>query len=287
MSVSLTLTTVTTPYKELKALRIGIICSSLLHIAAALIFIFGLPHMADRESPEPDVIPVDIVNIADLTVNENPKEEVQKPAPEPQPSTAAAATPPEQEAEAVPLPDVKAEVEKKPELKKPKPRTPKATLMLKPTPPSRFDANRLALLIDKKLEKNTAASKQQVTPEKPSENRQPVRSNLDRAQLSASLAGAIQAQIQPCWSIPAGAKEAEDLKVRIRIYLLPDGNLARPPEIVDRLRMNMPGQSFYRVAAESARRAVQRCAPLKLPPESYDIWNDIELNFDPGEMLGG
>ena len=75
--------------------------------------------------------------------------------------------------------------------------------------------------------------------------------------------------------------------MKIRIYLLPDGNLARPPEIVDQMRMNLPGQGYFRVAAESARRAVQRCAPLKLPVESYDIWRDTELTFDPKEMLEG
>lgn len=272
-------------------MRIGIIGSTILHLAVILIFIFGLPHLADKDKPEPDIIPVDIVNIADQTVNEKPKEEEeQKPAPQPEPQPTAAApapTPPAPAADAPPLPDIKAEVEKKPEPPKPKPTTPKASPMLKPTPPSRFDANKLALLIDKKLDKPADISKLQVKTDKSTESKQPVRSALERAQLSASLQAAIRAQVEPCWSVPAGAKEAEDLKVRIRVYLLPDGNLARPPEIVDKMRMNMPGQSFYRVAAESARRAVQRCAPLKLPADSYDIWSDTELVFDPREMLGG
>jgi outer membrane biosynthesis protein TonB len=274
--------------------RTGIICSGILHIAAILIFIFGLPQLADHDQPEPDIIPVDIVNIADQTVNKKAPEE-QKAEVQPEPQAAAAPetpTPPAPAADAVPVPDIKPDVEKKPEPKKedkPNPLMPKASPLQKPTPPSRFDANRLALLIDKKLEKTSDNSKASDKPDKQNKpDSKPVeRSSLDQARLSATLQAAIRAQVEPCWSVPAGAKEAADLKVHIRVYLLPDGNLARPPEIVDRLRMNMPGESFFRVAAESARRAVQKCAPLKLPAESYDIWKDTELTFDPREMLGG
>jgi len=29
---------------------------------------------------------------------------------------------------------------------------------------------------------------------------------------------------------------------------------------------------------------VQRCAPLKLPPDLYDVWKDIIFNFRPAQM---
>ncbi|HEY8351936.1 MAG TPA: hypothetical protein VIK87_05285, partial [Sphingomonadales bacterium] len=111
------------------------------------------------------------------------------------------------------------------------------------------------------------------------------RSETERRQLSAGLQDLIRSQIQPCWSVPAGAQSAENLQVEIRIYLHPNGALARAPEIVDTARMAR--DDYYRVAAESARRAVQRCAPLKLPPETYDLWREIVLSFDPKDMLGG
>ncbi len=44
--------------------------------------------------------------------------------------------------------------------------------------------------------------------------------------------------------------------------------------------------SFFRAAADSALRAVHECSPLKnLPPEKYDTWHYMELNFDPKDML--
>ena len=58
-------------------------------------------------------------------------------------------------------------------------------------------------------------------------------------------------------------------------------------EILDHERMNKPGQKFYKVLAESALRAVRLCQPLKVPPTGYDKWKDLQLNFNPAEMLKG
>ena len=51
--------------------------------------------------------------------------------------------------------------------------------------------------------------------------------------------------------------------------------------------MNTPGQSFYKILAESALRAVRICQPLKVPPTGYERGKDLQLNFDPTEMLKG
>ena len=51
--------------------------------------------------------------------------------------------------------------------------------------------------------------------------------------------------------------------------------------------MNTPGQSFYKVLAESALRAVIIWQPLKVPSTGYDRWKDLQLNFDANEMLRG
>ena len=36
-----------------------------------------------------------------------------------------------------------------------------------------------------------------------------------------------------------------------------------------------------------SRRAVLRCQPYQLPPEKYEAWREINVNFDPRELLGG
>src|SRR6056300_1309718 len=69
--------------------------------------------------------------------------------------------------------------------------------------------------------------------------------------LTLSEEDALKAQIFGCWSIPLGLPYNEDLLVRIKLMLEPDGSVAKT-EILDHARMNKPGQGFYKVLAESA-----------------------------------
>ena len=98
----------------------------------------------------------------------------------------------------------------------------------------------------------------------------------------------IRKQVEDKWQFDIGARDASNLIVRIRFSLNPDGSLRTQPEIVDQARMFMPGQDSYRSAAESARRAVLKAAPFQLPPGDREKWaQEIILNFDPRQMLGG
>ena len=104
--------------------------------------------------------------------------------------------------------------------------------------------------------------------------------------LSLSEEDALRAQIFGCWSVPLGLPYDKDLLVRLKLELKKDGTILKS-EIVDHQRMNMPGQKFYKILAESALRAVRLCQPLKVPPTGYEKWKNIQLNFDPTEMLKG
>jgi hypothetical protein len=106
--------------------------------------------------------------------------------------------------------------------------------------------------------------------------------------MTISELDAFSAAVERCWTIPAGARNAQNLRVTIRLFLTQDGNLLRAPEVVDAARMNRAGEETFRAAAESAMRAVQRCAPYRmLPAQKYDTWREIEMNFDPRTVLGG
>ena len=104
--------------------------------------------------------------------------------------------------------------------------------------------------------------------------------------LTLSEEDALKAQIFGCWSIPLGLPYNEDLLVRIKLMLEPDGSVAKT-EILDHARMNKPGQGFYKVLAESALRAVKLCQPLRVPTSGYERWKELQLNFDAREMLEG
>ena len=104
--------------------------------------------------------------------------------------------------------------------------------------------------------------------------------------LTLSQEDALRAQIFGCWSVPLGLPYDENLLVRIKLKLKKDGTIMKS-EILDHQRMNKPGQKFYKVLAESALRAVRLCQPLKVPPTGYDKWKELQLNFNPSEMLKG
>tara|TARA_Y100000817_G_C16654168_1_gene454251 strand:- start:123 stop:662 length:540 start_codon:yes stop_codon:yes gene_type:complete len=143
-----------------------------------------------------------------------------------------------------------------------------------------FDTNEIAALIDKAKEEQaeTLKKNEKIT-------QSSVKNSFAQA-LSLSEEDALRAQIFGCWSVPLGLPYDKNLLVRIQLQLKPDGTILKS-EILDHARMNTPGQSFYKILAESALRAVRICQPLKVPPTGYERWKNLQLNFDPTEMLKG
>lgn len=153
-----------------------------------------------------------------------------------------------------------------------------------------FDANRIAALLDKDDEKKPQPPRKKAdwkkTVKRLSSEPTPSRARPLSAPMSMSEIDAIRRQIQLCWSFPAGARDAEKLVIRIKVFLNTDGSLSKSPEIVG--SHYKTGDLFYDSAVESARRAVLKCAPLKhLPVDKYAHWREITLTFNPREMLGG
>jgi len=287
------------------------------HLALATAAWTGLPTLFQDTIQEETPIIVELVAIAEETraapetPQEAPKPEPEaakpepvkaepkpppppppaaKPAP-PAPEKVAALPPPPKPApkpEAAPPPPPETRVAPEP----PEQRRTKIRPKTKPEPPKktpRFDASRIAVLIDKTRKDEALETEPDEAPKKflqpPPVDDSPVQRAAIGNRLTISEVDAIRYQIEQCWNVPAGARDARDLVIKIRINLKPDGSLKGPPVILDRDRMD---DGFFRAAAESARRAVQRCTPLKnLPTSKYDRWQEITLTFNPREMLGG
>jgi hypothetical protein len=143
-----------------------------------------------------------------------------------------------------------------------------------------FDPTNIAALIDKsKVDSAEVVKKNDdITQDKDR--------SIENTGLTLSEEDALKAQIFGCWSIPLGLPYNEDLLVRIKLMLEPDGSVKKT-EILDHARMNKPGQGFYKVLAESALRAVKLCQPLRVPTTGYERWKELQLNFDAREMLEG
>jgi hypothetical protein len=142
------------------------------------------------------------------------------------------------------------------------------------------DLDNIAKLIDKAKEDSAEVVK------KNDDITQDQERNIENTRLTLSEEDALKAQIFGCWSIPLGLPYNEDLLVRIKLMLEPDGSVTKT-EILDHARMNKPGQGFYKVLAESALRAVKLCQPLRVPATGYERWKELQLNFDAREMLEG
>lgn len=103
--------------------------------------------------------------------------------------------------------------------------------------------------------------------------------------LTISERDALRHQLSQCWNVPAGARNAEDLVVIVRLTVNPDKTV-RDVQIID--RQNKYGRDpFYTTAADAARRAVlnAECSPLRLPDGKYEEWKNTVVRFDPSQMF--
>ena len=235
----------------------------------------------------PPIVSVELIQISDKTnipfapkarkIIEEKKKEEERLVSEQAPPSAKAKEKPDR----IPLPNEMKEekqiVKKKQNPEEIKPKIRQASEFEKE---ELFDTNEIAALIDK------AKEEQAETQRKKDELTQSSVKNSFAQGLSLSEEDALRAQIFGCWSVPLGLPYDKDLLVRIKLKLKPDGRILKS-EILDHARMNTPGQSFYKILAESALRAVRICQPLKVPPTGYERWKELQLNFDPTEMLKG
>ena len=265
----------------------NIAISSTFHLFIILIAAMSLPFLSKKPIDLPPIISIELIQITDKTnIPFAPKakeiiEKIKK-----KEKLVSEQAPPKivkkEKPEAVPLLDEKIEKVKKLEDKKQNPE--KIDNEVKQVSEFEkeelFDPNSIAALIDK--------SKEEVaeTTEKINKITQDQERSVDMAGLSLSEEDALKAQIFGCWSIPLGLPYNENLLVRIKLKLKPDGSVIRS-EILDHARMNKPGQGFYKVLAESALRAIKLCQPLRVPTTGYERWKDLQLNFDAREMLEG
>ena len=266
----------------------SLIYSITFHSVLVLLTILSLPFMLREPIDLPPIVSVELIQITDKTsipyapkarkiIEETKKKEEERLVSEQAPPAAKAKEKPDR----IPLPNEMKE-EKKIIKKKQNPEEVKPEIRQS----SEFekkeivDTNHIAALIDKAKEEEAVKQKKK---DKITQSNQ---KNSFATGLTLSQEDALRAQIFGCWSVPLGLPYDEDLLVRIKLQLKKDGTIMKS-EILDHQRMNKPGQKFYKVLAESALRAIRLCQPLKVPPTGYDKWKDLQLNFNPTEMLKG
>ncbi|MDD9900007.1 MAG: energy transducer TonB [Alphaproteobacteria bacterium] len=275
--------------------------SIVLHAAVFAATMISLPWLKrDFEIPPP--ISVELVEISKVTQTPKP---VLKPTPkedekkeEPKEDTKPPPAPKNTASEAVtPVKKEPVKEEKKPEKKK------DTVLVDKNAAPEKKKApkeEKKKEVTEKKPERDFSSvlkNLEQQQDDKPQPKKDDLDLNLDElfsaktgantpigARMTMSEEEALRRQLEKCWNVPFGAKDAENLQVEVFMVINTDRTL-RAARIVDQARYNK--DSFFRAAADSAMRAVRNplCSPFELPPDKYDIWNTTIVTFDPSMMF--
>ena len=266
----------------------SLIVSSVLHVLIIFLTAMSLPFLAKKPIDLPPIVSVELIQITEKTnIPFAPKaKKIIEKAKEKEKKLVSEQAPPKKEKkdkpDAIPMPDD--DIKKVEKIKDDKQNPEKIDNEIKQVSEFEkdelFDPNNIAALIDKSKE-----SKAEVLKKNPDLSQDQTK-NFENSGLSLSEEDALKAQIFGCWSIPLGLPYNENLLVRIKLELKPDGSVIKS-EILDHARMNKPGQGFYKVLAESALRAVKLCQPLRVPTTGYERWKELQLNFDAREMLEG
>ncbi len=266
----------------------SLIASSILHILVIFITAMSLPFLTKKAIDLPPIVSIELIQITEKTnipfapkakkIIEEVKEKEKKLVSEQAPPKKVKKKKPD----SVPMPEDK--VKKVEKIKEDKQNPEKIDNEVKQVSEFEkdeiFDPSNIAALIDKSKEETAQKVK------KTDEVTQDQVKSYQNTGLTLSEEDALKAQIFGCWSIPLGLPYNENLLVRIKLELKPDGSVIKS-EILDHARMNRPGQGFYKVLAESALRAVKLCQPLRVPSTGYERWKELQLNFDAREMLEG
>lgn len=266
--------------------RRGAIYSACFHLLFLLFAVLGLPSIMQAKLPEePHAITVELLPISQTT-NVRPSEAA--PA-EPQPEKVeekktVKPSPPVKTSEPPPPPPPDKIVEKKEKDKPKKEEKKKEEKKEEKKKPKEDDLAAVLRAVRETAEKDKKKIEESKTNDK---NTAQAKSDAYNSDLPMSLSekDAIRSQISKCWIVPAGAKDAHDLIIVLKIELEQNGSLIKV-ELANESKSRYSSDSFFSAAADSAMRAVRQCSPLQgLPPEKFQTWREIELTFNPKEML--
>jgi colicin import membrane protein len=272
------------------------VISTGLHVAVLLWATLSFTGESFKVTPT-ESLPVDLINDKDFSeltkgIKEAPKVEAPKPLVEKkaeEPKKIEDPTPkltekkevqPAQEKMAQPeksdpIADKLKQEQPKQEAKSEQPLPPKKPPLPQKQQP-KFDANKIAALLDKRDPQRNAATGTEL-------NSAPSLgvASGDAARLSASELDALRARLMALWNPPIGAQDAEQVQVTIRIRFKRDGTLAVGPQVLT----SGSGPQFNAMR-DSAVRAVFVGQPYTmLRPDHYEIWKEIDFTFDTRQMF--
>ena len=142
----------------------------------------------------------------------------------------------------------------------------------------KIDANQVAQLLDKRDRRGQLASAETLN-DKATLGAANGAATAKMSQSESMCCGRAYQVLEPAAGVDVNSK----VYVVLRVLFKQDGSIGGEPALVEG-----SASALGPALAESAKRALLSCQPFTmLRPEHYDQWKDLELKFDPQELLGG
>lgn len=105
----------------------------------------------------------------------------------------------------------------------------------------------------------------------------------EAADIASTLVAAFRRHLKTCSKLPAALSGADDVKVKLRVLMTPEGRLAAEPILIE-ASASMKGPLLM----QGAIRALQACQPYAmLPADRYGEWKVLDLSFTPQDFTSG
>ena len=100
------------------------------------------------------------------------------------------------------------------------------------------------------------------------------------ADVASNVVAEFRRHLMTCAKLPASMKTSDDVRVKLRVFMTPDGKLAADPVLIE-ASASMKGPLLM----QSAISALQACQPFAmLPADRYDEWKMLDLSFTPKDF---
>jgi len=104
-----------------------------------------------------------------------------------------------------------------------------------------------------------------------------------QADIASSLVTEFRHHLKTCSKLPQSIEASDTLKVKLRVFMTPDGTLAREPILIE-ASASAKGPALM----QGAISALQACQPYAmLPAERYGEWKVLDLGFTPQDFSPG
>ena len=260
-----------------------ITASAVAHVSLlTLVLLFSDVHPFGAVTAEQ--IPVEIVTPQELAEkqappDEPPAENQPEPAPSPQPDFSLLDKP---AAATAPPPSAPAAQQQKqaalaaPRLAQPQPPSQPAAPAYKPPEPD--VSIKYQVLLGLPLDLSPLPPAPALAPNKGDDNFDGPAT--EAADIASTLIAAFRRHLKTCSKLPASLSGADDVKVKLRVLMTPEGRLAAEPILIE-ASASMKGPLLM----QGAIRSLQACQPYAmLPAERYGEWKVLDLNFTPQDF---